>query len=66
MSACGKQRRRTAAPIAWKVLKKVEEYHKMKGFKFVSLCTHTFQASEFYKKCGFTLEFIRENKKIPD
>ena len=51
--------------IGTKVLKKVEEYHKMKGFKCMSLCTYAFQAPEFYKKCGFTLEFIRESKENP-
>lgn len=31
----------------------------------MNLSTYGFQAPEFYKKCGFTLEFIREDKKNP-
>jgi len=29
------------------------------------LVTSAFQAPDFYRKCGFTAEFTRENKKNP-
>ena len=29
----------------------------------MNVTTYQFQAPEFYKKCGFKLEFIRENKE---
>lgn len=49
--------------IGTKLLNKVEEYHKNKGFNYISVFTHEFQAPKFYKKYGFKLEFKRENKK---
>lgn len=41
--------------------------NKFRGQEFnnINLVTSQFQAPEFYKKCGFQLEFIRENKKNP-
>ena len=36
-----------------------------RGFNNVNLCTSAFQAPEFYKKCGFELEFVRENIQNP-
>lgn len=36
-----------------------------KGFNNINLITSQFQAPEFYKKCGFKVEFIRENIKNP-
>ena len=32
---------------------------------FVAVNTMDFEALEFYKKCGFTVEFVRENKVNP-
>ncbi len=49
--------------IGTRFLKVVEEHCKYKNFKFVSLCTYEFQTSEIYKKCGFRLEYKRENKE---
>lgn len=40
----------------------VEVYYKDKGFENINLTTYEFQAPEFYKKCGYELEFVRENK----
>ena len=40
----------------------VEEYFKSKEFENINLTTYGFQAPEFYKKCGFVVEFIRESK----
>ena len=40
-----------------------EKYCRENGFENISLSTYSFQAPEFYKKRGFTLEFIREDNK---
>lgn len=40
-------------------------HFKGKGFNNLNLVTSDFQAPEFYKKCGFELEFIRKNMKNP-
>jgi ribosomal protein S18 acetylase RimI-like enzyme len=47
-----------------KMLQALEERFKGKGFNNINLVTSAFNAPEFYKKCGFTAEFVRENKKI--
>ena len=49
--------------VGSELIKIVEEYYKDKGFENINLTTYEFQAPEFYKKCGFEIEFIRENKK---
>ena len=51
--------------IGSQLIKVVEKYYKNKGFKNMNLTTYKFQAPEFYKKCGFQVEFIRENKENP-
>lgn len=51
--------------IGSKLLENVENYYKDKGFENINLTTYGFQAPEFYKKCGFKVEFVRENKKNP-
>ena len=43
----------------------VDSHYKDKGFENINLTTYGFQAPEFYKKCGFKVEFVRENKKNP-
>lgn len=48
-----------------KLLSKLEERYQGKGFNNVNLCTNTFNAPDFYRKCGFELEFTRVNKKNP-
>lgn len=48
--------------IGSKLLETVENYYKNKGLENINLSTYNFQAPEFYKKCGFEVEFIRENK----
>lgn len=40
-------------------------YFKNKNFNNLNLVTNEFQAPEFYRKCGFKLEFIRKNYKEP-
>jgi len=51
--------------IGTKLVQTVEDYFKDKGFENINLTTYGFQAPEFYKKCGFKVEFIRENKENP-
>jgi predicted ester cyclase/N-acetylglutamate synthase-like GNAT family acetyltransferase len=48
-----------------KLLQALEDHFKGKGFNNINLVTNAFQAPEFYTKCGFTAEFIRENVKNP-
>ena len=36
-----------------------------RGYNNINLVTSSFQAVEFYKKYGFKIEFIRENKQNP-
>ena len=49
--------------IGSKLINSVEEHFKDKGFENMNLTTYNFQAPEFYKKCGFEVEFVRENKQ---
>jgi ribosomal protein S18 acetylase RimI-like enzyme len=48
-----------------KLLSELENHFKGKGFNNMNLVTSAFQAPEFYKKCGFRVEFVRENTKNP-
>lgn len=53
--------------IGSKLMKAVEEHFKDKEFENMNLTTYGFQAPEFYKKCGFEVEFVRkssENSKL--
>lgn len=43
----------------------LENRFRRKGFNNINLCTNQFNAPEFYKKCGFELEFVRKNLKNP-
>ena len=51
--------------IGSKLMETVESYYKNKGFENINLTTYGFQAPEFYKKCGFEIEFIRKNQENP-
>ena len=51
--------------IGTKLVQAVENYYKDKDFENINLTTYSFQAPEFYKKCGFEIEFVRENKENP-
>lgn len=51
--------------IGMQLIKTVEEFFSGQGFNNINLCTNGFQASGFYEKCGFELEFIRKNKSDP-
>ena len=48
--------------IGSKLMQAVEEHFKDKGFENMNLTTYSFQAPEFYKKCGFKVDFVRESK----
>lgn len=43
----------------------LESYFRGEDFTNINLVTNEFQAPEFYKKCGYSLEFIRKSKKFP-
>lgn len=47
------------------LLKELQDRFKGKGFNNINLVTSTFNAPEFYKKCGFKAEFTRFNEKNP-
>ena len=51
--------------IGSQLMEMVENCYEHSGFEHISLSTYGFQAPDFYKKCGFQLEFIRENKDNP-
>lgn len=51
--------------IGSNLVKKVEDHFKDKGFGNINLTTYGFQALEFYKKCGYEVEHVRENKNNP-
>ncbi len=51
--------------IGSKLMEIVESYYENKGFENINLTTYGFQAPEFYKKCGYEIEFIRKNKENP-
>lgn len=48
-----------------KLMEAIENEFRGKGFNNINLVTSHFQAPEFYKKCGFTLEFVRQNTPNP-
>ena len=47
------------------LLQKLEKHFDGKNYSNINLVTNEFQAPDFYKKCGYTLEFVRKNKKFP-
>lgn len=47
------------------LLQELENHFEGQGFNNINLVTSAFQAPEFYKKCGYRVEFVRENKKNP-
>ncbi len=48
-----------------KLISELEDLFKGRGFNNINLFTNTFNAPDFYKKCGFQLEFTRKNLKNP-
>lgn len=47
------------------LLQKLEEYFEGPNYTNINLITNEFQAPDFYKKCGYTLEFVRNNNRFP-
>lgn len=45
-----------------KLLQTLENHFEGKGFNNINLVTNAFNAPGFYLKCGFMVEFVRENK----
>jgi len=43
----------------------LEHYCQGNGFNNINTVSCAFQAPDFYKKCGFEVEFVRENKNNP-
>ena len=56
----GKDSRKSG--IGSKLVHAVEDAYKGKGYEKITLTTFGFQAPEFYKKLGYELEFVREDK----
>jgi len=48
-----------------KLISELENHFKGKGLNNINLITCAYQAPDFYKKCGFKVEFVRENIKNP-
>jgi GNAT superfamily N-acetyltransferase len=48
-----------------KLIAELEKYCNGKGFNNINLITCAFQAPDFYKKCGFEVEFVRKNIENP-
>lgn len=53
------------AGLGRKLLEALESHFKGKGYNNINLVTSQFQAPDFYKKCGFEIEFVRQNKFNP-
>ncbi|MDE6431797.1 MAG: GNAT family N-acetyltransferase [Opitutales bacterium] len=51
--------------VGRKLLQKLEEYFDGQNYSNISLVTNEFQAPDFYKKCGYSLEFVRKNERFP-
>ena len=45
-----------------RLVRAVEDAYRGKGYDIVTLTTFGFQAPEFYKKLGYTVEFVRESR----
>ena len=56
----GREHRRTG--VGSKLVAAVEEAYKGKDYEKIALTIFGFQAPEFYKKLGYELEFVREDK----
>jgi GNAT superfamily N-acetyltransferase len=48
-----------------KLIEALEEHFKHSGLDNINTVSCAFQAPDFYKKCGFQVEFVRENNRNP-
>ena len=48
--------------IGSKLVRAVEDNYRGNGYDKITLTTFGFQAPEFYKKLGYEIEFVREDK----
>ena len=48
-----------------KLINELENYCKSKGFNNINTVSCEFQAPDFYKKCGYQVEFVRKNSSNP-
>ena len=48
--------------IGTQLIDTLEKFYKGYGFKNMNCCTNRFQGPKFYEKCGFELEFVRNNR----
>ena len=48
--------------IGSELVKAVENAYSNQGYEKITLTTFGFQAPEFYKKLGYSLEYVREDK----
>lgn len=49
--------------VGSKLVEKVENAYKGKGYEKITLTTFGFQAPEFYRKLGYAIEFVREDRE---
>ena len=49
--------------IGSKLVRAVEDNYRGNGYDKITLTTFGFQAPEFYKKLGYEVEFVREDKE---
>ena len=49
--------------IGSKLVRAVEDNYRGKGYDKITFTTFGFQAPEFYKKLGYEVEFVREDKE---
>ena len=49
--------------IGSKLVRAVEDNYRGKGYDKITLTTFGFQAPDFYKKLGYEIEFVREDKE---
>lgn len=48
-----------------KMLTLLEKRFQNKGYNNINLVTSDFQAPDFYKRCGYAVEFVRVNQQNP-
>ena len=49
--------------IGMALMNHVINIYKNMGYRYITLTTYQFQAPKFYEKCGFQIEFVRENQE---